>query len=84
MEEIRKQKIKREKKQIKKKGDKQPTWAEPEAAAHLPTRTGTPFLFFSFPRADRWTPPVGIFFPALKSRRRPSPRSNFSSPLQFD
>jgi hypothetical protein len=38
---------KRKERQIKKKGQ-QPIWAEPEAAAHLPARTGTPFSF-SFP-----------------------------------
>jgi hypothetical protein len=49
MKEIRKQKVKKEEKETdQKKGEEQPTWAEPEAAAHLPTRTGIPSLFFSF------------------------------------
>jgi hypothetical protein len=49
MKEIRKQKVKRRKgNRSKKKREEQPTWAEPEAAAHLPTRTGIPSLFFSF------------------------------------
>jgi hypothetical protein len=48
MKEIRKQKVKRRKGNRSKKREEQPTWAEPEAAAHLPTRTGIPSLFFSF------------------------------------
>jgi hypothetical protein len=49
MKEIRKQKIKREKKdRSKKKKGQQPIWAEPEAAAHLPARTGTHFFSFLF------------------------------------
>jgi hypothetical protein len=39
---------KRKERQIKKKGGQLPIWAEPEAAAHLPAQTGTPFSF-SFP-----------------------------------
>jgi hypothetical protein len=38
-------KKKKRKTDQKKKRRQQPIWAEPEAAAHLPARTGTPFSF---------------------------------------